>query len=107
MKSRSCAKWREAEGGEWQVLVAQRLFALKRTNLHKKYDYPDHRSIKRIVRPMRGFKSFRCASILLAGIETMHMIKKGQLDRLKAQASTAASQFYSLAFDHRPITRIR
>ena len=58
----------------------------------------DHRAIKRIARPMRGFKSFRCASILLAGIETMHMINKGQLDRPKAQASTAASQFYSLAF---------
>ena len=58
----------------------------------------DHRAIKRIVRPMLGFKSFRCASILLAGIETMHMIKKGQLDRPTAQASTAASQFCSLAF---------
>jgi len=58
----------------------------------------DHRAIKRIARPMLGFKSFRCASILLAGIETMHMIKKGQLDRPKARASTAASQFYSLAF---------
>ena len=58
----------------------------------------DHRAIKHIVRPMLGFKSFRCASSLLAGIETMHMIKKGQLDRPKAQASTAASQFYSLAF---------
>jgi len=58
----------------------------------------DHRAIKRIARPMLGFKSFRCASSLLAGIETMHMIKKGQLDRPKAQASTAASQYYSLAF---------
>ena len=58
----------------------------------------DHRAIRRIVRPMLGFKSFRCASILIAGIETMHMIKKGQLDRPDAQASTAASQFYSLAF---------
>jgi putative transposase len=57
----------------------------------------DHRAIKKITRPMMGFKSFRCASILLAGIETMHMIKKGQLDRPKGQASTAASQFYSLA----------
>jgi|GEM_PF-1252539 len=47
---------------------------------------------------MLGFKSFRCASILIAGIETMHMIKKGQFDRPKAQASTAASQFYSLTF---------
>jgi putative transposase len=58
----------------------------------------DHRAIKRVVRPMLGFKSFRCASILIAGIETMHMIKKGQLDCPKAQASSAASQFYSLAF---------
>jgi len=58
----------------------------------------DHRAIKRIVRPMLGFKSFRCASILIAGIEIMHMINKGQLAGPKAQASTAASQFYSLAF---------
>ena len=57
----------------------------------------DHRAIKRIVRPMMGFKSFPCARVILAGIETMHMIKKGQLDRPKAKASTAASQFYSLA----------
>ena len=40
----------------------------------------DHRAIKRVVRPMLGFKSFRCARAIIAGIETMHMIKKGQLD---------------------------
>jgi len=57
----------------------------------------DHRAIKRIVRPMLGFKSFHCARAILAGIETMHMIKKGQLDRPKARASSAAHQFYSLA----------
>ena len=57
----------------------------------------DHRAIKRIVRPMLGFKSFHCARAILAGIETMHMIKKGQLDRPKARASFAAHQFYSLA----------
>jgi putative transposase len=58
----------------------------------------DHRAVKRIVRPMLGFKSFRCASILIAGIETMHMIKKGQLDCPKAESSSATSKFYSLAF---------
>ena len=46
----------------------------------------DHRAIKRIVRPMMGFKAFRCARIILAGIETMHMIKKGQLQRPKVKA---------------------
>jgi putative transposase len=58
----------------------------------------DHRAIKRIVRLMMGFKSFRCAHFILAGIETMHMIKKGQLDCRNAQALSAADQFYSLAF---------
>ena len=58
----------------------------------------DHRAIKRIVRPMLGFKSFGCARILIAGIETMHMIRKGQLDCPEGQASSAANQFYSLAF---------
>ena len=39
----------------------------------------DHRAIKRQVRPMMGFKSFRSAAAALAGIELMHMIRKGQL----------------------------
>jgi putative transposase len=57
----------------------------------------DHRAIKRTVRPMLGFKEFRCARKLIDGIETMHMIKKGQLDCPEGQASSAADQFYSLA----------
>ena len=58
----------------------------------------DHRAIKRVTRPMLGFKSFRCARILIAGIEVMHMIRKGQLGAIKDQASSVANQFYSLAF---------
>ena len=58
----------------------------------------DHRAIKRIVRPMLGFKTFRCARTLIAGIETMHMIRKGQLQCPDGQASSAAGKFYSLAF---------
>ncbi|EDH4985560.1 IS6 family transposase, partial [Salmonella enterica] len=33
----------------------------------------DHRNIKRRIRPMLGFKSFRRAQTLLAGIELIHM----------------------------------
>ena len=40
----------------------------------------DHRAIKRRTRPMLGFKQFRCPAKLIAGNETMHMIKKGQLN---------------------------
>ena len=53
---------------------------------------------KRIVRSMLEFKNFRCARALIAGIETMHMIKKWQLDAIKDQVSSAANNFYSLAF---------
>ena len=58
----------------------------------------EHRAIKRVVRPLLGFKTFRCARALIAGTLTMHMIRKGQLDAPEGQASSAASQFYSLAF---------
>ncbi len=38
----------------------------------------DHRGIKRRIKGMLGFKSLRCAQILLADIELMHMFRKGQ-----------------------------
>ena len=38
----------------------------------------DHRAIKRVTKPMLNFKSFRTAGSVLAGIELMHMIRKGQ-----------------------------
>jgi len=58
----------------------------------------DHRAVKRVTRPMLGFKSFWSARALIAGIETMHMIRKGQLGGVKDRASSPAEQFYSLAF---------
>ena len=39
----------------------------------------DHRFIKKRVRTMLGFKSFRTAKSIISGIEAMHMVKKGQL----------------------------
>ena len=36
-----------------------------------------------------GFKTYRCARALIAGIETMHMIRQGQLDILEDQAASA------------------
>jgi len=57
----------------------------------------DHRFIKRVTRPMLGFKSFRAASAVLAGIELMHMIRKGQLSVEKGKDLSFAEQFYALA----------
>jgi putative transposase len=55
----------------------------------------DHRAVKRLVRPMPGFKSFRSAVATL-GIELMHMIRKSQL-RATGELRPA-QQFYSLAW---------
>ena len=58
----------------------------------------DHRGVKRVTRPMLGFKAFEAAQGTLVGIELMHMIKKKQL-MVKAgdEGRTAAEQFYALA----------
>ena len=56
----------------------------------------DHRAIKRRTRPMLGFKTFRCARILLAGIELMHMIAKGQMKCARGIQLSDADQFYDL-----------
>jgi putative transposase len=55
------------------------------------------RTVKRIGWPVPGFKNFRCARALIGGIETMHMIKKNQLDAIKDRASSASNPFCSLA----------
>jgi hypothetical protein len=47
---------------------------------------------------MLGFKATRCARILLAGIETMHMVRKGQLGCANGTVASAAEKFYSLAY---------
>jgi transposase-like protein len=51
----------------------------------------DHRSIKRRIAVMLGFKQFRHAAITIAGIELMHRIRKGQfgLRRLDVRCRAA------------------
>jgi len=58
----------------------------------------DHRGVKRVTRPMLGFKSFDAAQDTLVGIELVHMIKKRQLVvEVGDEGRTAAELFYSLA----------
>jgi transposase-like protein len=58
----------------------------------------DHRGVKRVTRPMLGFKSFTAAQDTLVGIELMHMIKKRQLVIEEGdEGLTAAELFYALA----------
>jgi IS6 family transposase len=57
----------------------------------------DYRGIKRITRPMLGFKSFDAAQATLTGIELMRMLRKDQLDGEDMEGLTVAERFYELA----------
>ncbi|UUZ77135.1 IS6 family transposase [Polaromonas sp. P1(28)-13] len=63
----------------------------------------DHRAIKRVTKPMLNFKSFRAAKNVLAGIELMHMIRKGQLLLEGGIELSFADQFYVLSGQIRPV----
>jgi transposase-like protein len=54
----------------------------------------DHRFIKKITKPMMGFKAFHSAQATIAGIEAAHMIRKGQLSE---ENMPAYKQFMALA----------
>ena len=47
----------------------------------------DHRFIKRKVKPMLGFDSFRTAEKAICGIEIMNMIRKGQVEEIQCVRS--------------------
>jgi transposase-like protein len=57
----------------------------------------DHRAVKRLTRPMLGFKSSWAACCTIAGMEVMHAIRKGQLTSTGNGPQTPAEQFYALA----------
>jgi len=63
----------------------------------------DHRAIKRVTRPMLNLKSFRAAQCVLAGIELMHMIRKGQIMIAGYAEISFADQFHALAGQIRPV----
>jgi transposase-like protein len=57
----------------------------------------DHRAVKRRIRPMLGFKSTDSARAILGGIETVHMMRKGQAKYVHNRQTSLAEQFERLA----------
>ena len=55
----------------------------------------DHRFIKRLTKPMMGFKAFHSASATLTGIELHHMLRKKQ--HAQSANQSIFQQFYTLA----------
>lgn len=54
-----------------------------------------HSAITRVIRPRLNFKSFHCGGCVLAGVELMHMIRKGQFASDDVDATSFADQFYA------------
>jgi putative transposase len=55
----------------------------------------DHRFVKKITKPMKGFKAFHSAEATIAGIELHHMLRKGQ--HIQAGEQSIFEQFFGLA----------
>ncbi len=55
----------------------------------------DHRNIKRLTRPMLGFKAWDSMESTIAGYELINMIKKGP--HINAGKMTVWDQFYAIA----------
>jgi hypothetical protein len=58
----------------------------------------DHRNIKRVVKPMMGFKSFNSARKTLRGIEAMNMIRKGQVNGIDKGDSVSQAKLVEELF---------
>ncbi|KFN02929.1 DDE domain protein [Bacillus clarus] len=54
--------------------------------------------IKKRVRSMLGFKSYKTTTSILSGVETMHMIKKGQSD-VKNQSARKQKELTHRVFE--------
>jgi transposase-like protein len=55
----------------------------------------DHRHIKSRINVMLGFKRFENATVIIAGIELMHRIRKGQSDVRSDLKETATSAVWN------------
>lgn len=71
------------------------MMEVRRVKYLNKVVEQDHRAIKRITKYTLGFKTFKSAEAMIAGIELCHMLKKGQMKNAGGQA--AWQQFYKLA----------
>jgi putative transposase len=57
--------------------------------------------LKRITKPILGFKSFNAAKNVLAGIELIRMIRKGLLNFTGSEVLSFPDQIYALTGEFR------
>ena len=74
-------KWKHFEAHIILLCVRWYLNRIIRKHLNNIVEQ-DHRFIKRKVKPMIGFKSFKSACSTISGIEIMHMLHKNQAGKI-------------------------
>ena len=90
-------------GPTWKEMMPDCTLLWRPVELFNNAVEQDHRAIKRVTSPMLNFKSFRAAGSVLAGIELLHMIRKGQFAIDGADAMSIADKFSALAGMVRPV----
>jgi IS6 family transposase len=58
----------------------------------------DHRAIRRRWRAMQCFRSFHTAERTLEGVESMHILRKGQVKRLDGRDAVGQAKFVESLF---------
>lgn len=71
---------------------------LRRTKYLTNIVEQDHRFIRRRWRAMQCFRSFHTAERTLEGVETMHMMRKGQVKRLDGRDAVGQAKFVERLF---------
>ena len=72
---------------------------------HRKVKYlnnrveSDHGKLKRLIKPMLGFKTMKSANAAITGYEFMRMFKKGQFDFWMECKSMNEVQFFNSFFE--------
>jgi IS6 family transposase len=78
---------------------------LRRRRRHRPVQYlsnileQDHRAIKRRVNAKQGFREFQAAQRTIQGYEAMHMLRKGQVRRVRATDVRRQVQFIRKLLD--------
>jgi putative transposase len=70
-----------------KILSKSRQIAIQQSKYLNNIIEQDHRFIKKRIKPMLGFKSFRSAQATISGIESIRMIQKGQISFSNMKAS--------------------
>lgn len=76
---------------------AEESITVRQSNYLNNLVEQDHRNIKRRIRQMLGFKSFRRAQALQSGIELFQMIRKGQYQHSHSDGLSPAGPLSLLA----------